>query len=369
MLDHGLFLGPFYIEYVDILWTLLALALVFPLGIFYGKRLAAQGLNMDTAFQKGARPWVFLFGFLALSGLLAAVYKLPTWFSPYTLAFLEPFSWTLAKSGAVFLAGAAIPLGQASGRRQDLLAMGVLALICTLGVQYTQGVFLRPLDLKEIKPRLASDGSILQSTNVTCTAAAFANALQLFGIPATEAETARVLGTRNSGTSIYQLLSRVEPYGLYAHYVSIRPRHVVRMNRPTLVSIQLGPITHSILAYTYSPDYIGVIDPISGKARYNYENYLKKLERPEGVVLTQAPVPQISAGAPRYQIEALQKILQQEGYLTNVNGEWDAATQAAVAQFQQAFELPATGQADTQTWLLLTGPYQGLLGQKQAALQ
>ncbi|HEY9839495.1 MAG: peptidoglycan-binding protein [Candidatus Sericytochromatia bacterium] len=353
----GFYLGPLFLAWSDLLLTLLLLCAILPLGWFYGRRLARRGLDMNTAFEKGPRAWIVLLGFLGLCVMIGVIYRLPHAFSPGLLAILEPASWLAAKSGAVFLAAMAVPLGQ--GRRRAVMAAGLLGSFCVLAVIGLQGWFVRPISQKEIFVRIGSDGSILQSTGVTCTAAAFANALRLFGIEASEAESARVLGTRDSGTTDRQLLSGAHYYGLFAHYVSVRPQHVVRMNRPALVSFDLKVILHSILVYGHdAKGNLLIVDPISGKGKLTPKQYAGKLKINDGVVLTDRPVPELTPDSPKFLIHRVQTILQTEGYLASVSDTYDGAMTEAVKAFQSHWQLPASGRIDDQTWLLLTGPYE-----------
>ncbi|MGE3726242.1 MAG: cysteine peptidase family C39 domain-containing protein [Candidatus Sericytochromatia bacterium] len=354
-MSNGLMMGPIYLQIQDLWLTLLALALVFPLGWKYGQTLAKQGLNLDTAFQKGLRKWVFLFGFLAICALIALVYKFPYLLNPWLLGYLEPATWLAAKGGALFLAGMASPLGRAS-KRGEVLALYFLAGLSTLGIQGLQGYFLRPIAPHTLFERFSSDGAILQSTNVSCTAAALANALRLFEIEASEKEVARILGTRDSGTTQIQLLNGLSRFGLFGHYVSVLPEHLARMQRPALVSIDLFVITHSILALgSDAKGNILIIDPVSGKGKLTPEQFHKKLKEPMGVVLTDRPLPPIDRDSPTFLINQLQTILVREKHLKKRNLIWDQATEKAIKDFQRHWRIPATGQVDAQTWLLLSG--------------
>lgn len=352
----GFTLGPLFIAWFDLALTALMLAVVIPLGMLYGKRLAARGLNLNTAFEKGPRAWIVIFGFLALCGLIGLTYRLPHLLTPAALGLLEPGSWLVARAGAVFLAAMAAPLAGGSGGRQVRQA-ALLGAVCVIAVTGLQGWFLRPIAQKQIWARHARDGSILQSTSVTCTAAAFANALRQFGIEASEAESARVLGTRDSGTSQAQLINGARHYGLFAHYVSVRPEHVARMNRPAIVSVDLRVIMHSILVYGHDPKgNLLVVDPISGKGKLSPQRYLDQLKVREGVVLTDRPLPEVNADSPAFLIRRAQAVLVAEGYLKQANGVYDAAMSAAVSTFQRHWQLPVSGHIDDTTWLLLTGP-------------
>lgn len=354
---HGVVLGPVFLAWSDLGLTLALLVLVIPLGWLYGRRLARQGLDLNSAFETGPRGWILLLGFLGVCLGIGMIYRMPSLFSPEVMGWLEPASWLTAKSGAVFLAAMAVPLG--GSQRLQVLGVSVLGGFCVLALLGLQGWLLRPVSPSEIYVRQARDGSILQSTSVTCTAVALANALRLFGIEASEAETARILGTRDSGTTQLQLLKGVQAYGLSAHYVSVRPEHLVRMNRPAIVSIDLHVILHSILVYGHdAKGNLLTIDPMAGKGKLTPQQYLGKLKTSEGVVLTDRPLPDVHPESPRFLIEQVQGILHREGYLKDVNGQFDFAMVEALKAFQAHWQLPARGVMDAQTWLLLTGPDQ-----------
>ena len=181
-----------------------------------------------------------------------------------------------------------------------------------------------------------------------------------FDIEASEQEVARILGTRKTGTTEYQVLNGVKRYGLFGHFVSVKAQHLARIKRPAVVSVMLPQgILHSILVYDAdAKGNLEVIDPLAGKGKYVPERYQKMLERPEGVVLTDAPIPTINRRSPRYQIAFLQGALQAEQYLTQISGVWDQDTQSAVKKFQTDYALQATGEVDQLTWLMITGPHQ-----------
>lgn len=147
-------------------------------------------------------------------------------------------------------------------------------------------------------------------------------------------------------------------YGLYGHFVAVDARYLSRMQRPAVVSVILPQgIVHSILAYDSDQQgNVWVIDPLAGKGKYTSESYQKKLERPQGVVITDRALPELHAQSPRFQIVELQAPLHQEGYLEQMSGSWDPETIEAVKRFQGEYDLPVTGKVDALTWLLITGP-------------
>lgn len=346
-------IGPLPVNVLDILLMLVAAVICIPLGWLYGKSLAAKGLNFDTAFQQGARQWGVLAVFLGVCALIAGVHQFPHQLNPAWQAFLEPVSWLLAKSGALFLAGMAYPLGK-NGKGHDVWMVYSLALISTLGIQAIQTYLLRPLPASQMFVRISRDGSILQSSNVSCSAAALANGLRLFGIDSSEKEVARILGTRISGTSQYQLLQGIQRYGLYGYFVSVLPEHLAQIQRPAIVSIDLQVIAHSILVTgTDAKGNLKIIDPMSGTGKLSSAQFRKKLKDTRGIIITDKEIPHIDSHSPAFLIKDLQQHLNQAGLAVTASGIWDLATEQALRDFQSRWKLPVTGRIDELSYLLL----------------
>jgi hypothetical protein len=68
----------------------------------------------------------------------------------------------------------------------------------------------------------------------------------------------------------------------------------------------------------------------------------------------------VNAESPRFLQKQVQEILLHEKYLKERPSNWDNSTRAALKAFQIQWKIPATGQVDDLTWLLLTGPRQKL---------
>lgn len=340
------------------LFTLMAAAAVAPLGYLYGYQLKKAGFNVDSVFQKGLRGWFFLFGFMVLMGALIICTRYPRLLAPAIMVYFEPLTWVLIQMALLFMGVLAWPLSHNKPRFYAWTLL-VFALLGMGSIQQLYFYFNRPVDPKSIRVRISTDGVILQSTNVTCTAAALVNALRLFNIQTTEKEGARVLRTRDSGTTDIQLLHGVRQYGIYGYYVPVTPLYMHRLNRPAIISINLLVIWHSILVYGHdAKGNFKIIDPAAGLGVYTPAVYQKKLVQTEGVVLTEHPIPTITADSPAHLLTPLQQILKQEGYLTHVNGLYDEAMTTAIKAFQQQFKLKSTGFVDELTYLLLTGPTQ-----------
>lgn len=357
-------LGPFYFTLGDLLWTGACVLGAWLLGQRYGARLAQQGLSLENVLSTGRRPWLFLVSFLSLCGGVAAVYKLPPgYLHPYWLGVFEPLSWALTKSAPVFLMAMAFGLKpQGKKQRQELKTLALLTGVALVGIQAVQSPFVRPIDPKTIQVRKAKDGSVLQSTNVTCTAATLANGLAFYGIETTEAESASRLGTRRSGTALHQVLSGVSHYGMVATAVQATPDQLIRLRRPTVVSVWLmGDILHSILVY--GGDAHGnlfIIDPMSGKATYSQKHYLKQAARSYQLVLTPEEVPEIGPHSSKQQLREVQLALHEQGFSTPQDGLWSTELSLAIRQFQRQQGLPEQGRLDPLSWLVLTGPRQGI---------
>ncbi len=348
-------MGFIYLTARDLIGILLGSAFAFGAGLLYGRHLVKKNLTLESAFQQGPRAWGILLGFLGICLAIGMVYKIPDAFHPRWLEILEPLSWLAAQTSACFLAGMAFPLARVQNKTGEAFAMLGLAVLAITGVQAVKTPFVRPIYTELKQPRIASDGSILQNHNATCTAAALANALQHHGKSVSEKEVAQVLGTRRTGTSQYQLLNGVEHYQLYPHYVPVKAEYMAKIKVPTVVSVHLpGGILHSIMIYDHDQKgNLMVVDPMSGKGKYSPERYTKDQASQYGVAITAQPLPELSNTTPSDTVTEIQKQLMARGLLTAPSGRWGKDSRAALSAFQQQQQLPVTGELDALTWLVL----------------
>lgn len=340
------------------LLTLLTMALAAGLGYVYGRHLSQHGITGATIFR-GARGWVFLVTFMALCGLLQVITAKPDLWSPEVSSRVELWGWGVIKLLVVFMAAMAFPLSRQDVRRSPVLVCAV-SLLCVLLIQVAENYTFVPVFTQLKGPRLASDGSILQSSSVTCTPSVLANLLPVFGLSSSEKECARLLGTKRFGTTMTELMNGVRKFGLYGYYVSSAPYHLRRMNRPAVLSVTLTWINvlHSVALYKNLPDSkFLIIDPSVGKVEYTQEKLSKLLRDKKAVILCDRPIVRIDQESPRQLVENTQRILMQEKYLSTITGLYDEYTVQAVKAFQAHWQINPTGDVDDLTYLLLTGPY------------
>lgn len=272
-------------------WSCILIAL--PLGHRYGKRLRQQGKNLQTAYE-GPAAWLILGLFLASLLTLMLGLRFSYLFPVVLGAYLEPLSWGLIQATLAFLALSALPLS--TQRRQGILAVwsGLLAIAL---VQFAEAWVNQPYPQQQLFDRRARDGSILQSANVTCSAAALANALQELGTPTNEAEAARVLGTRRSGTSDYQLLQGAYTFGLNPQVVQVSAQALQKLltgqstapkdvKSAVIVTVDLFHLRHSVLidGVDSKGNLLGV-DPTAGRVVYTPQRLDQMLLSPRGIQL------------------------------------------------------------------------------------
>lgn len=338
--------------------TLLAMVLAAGLGYTYGKYLGQRGITVATVFQ-GARGWVFLVSFMALCGLMQVITAKPDLWSPEVSSRVELWGWGIIKLLVVVIGAMAFPLSKPRAQRHPLLIAGI-SLVCVLAVQTAENYIFVPVFTQLKEPRRGADGSILQSSNVTCTPSSLANLLPIFGLASNEKECARLLGTKRFGTTVTELISGARKFGLYGYYVSSSPDHLRRMNRPAVLTVipKWIKVLHSIALYKNLPDgKFLIIDPLQGQGKYTAQQLSQLLADKKAVIFCDRPLVRIDQESPGYLVERVQRILQQEKYLAGITGAFDEPTIQAVKAFQTHWQIYASGDMDDLTYLLLTGPY------------
>lgn len=156
-------------------------------------------------------------------------------------------------------------------KRDVLLVGGGLLVLHCAAVGWVMG---RPSDLLgTVRP----DGVCLQTSGYSCSAAAAASLLHLYGVAATEREMAELCvtcnaGQREGGTTHSGILR-----GLRIKLGSARRARVTRptyetLPQPSMVGIKLSPtLTHSILVLRVTPTEVSVMDPLYGRGTMRRE--------------------------------------------------------------------------------------------------
>lgn len=112
--------------------------------------------------------------------------------------------------------------------------------------------------------RRTQAADVRQTTARTCGPAALATLCQYRGIPATEAEIARLAGTTARGTSMWGLLRAAEQKGLAAEACRLTLGELRHAPKPALLFLRPG---HFVLVTETGTDGVTVLDPSIGKRR------------------------------------------------------------------------------------------------------
>lgn len=306
----------------------------FLFGYLYGKSLKNKNIDVDNIFVDFKRKTIFLglliFIFLFLVFITKFSYLFPT---DIVLFMNNGFGKVLIMS-ILFLAGVSIPLSTNKPKHYSPIIIS-FALFCIVFVKYIESYIFYPVYKEITFTKIAKDGSILQTTNDTCTAASLANVLKTFKINSTEKECARILGTNRFGTSHAQLLKGLNKFGLTGYEISSSPENINRVNKVMIVSIWFTGIRHSIVIY--GKDDKGnllAINPINGKETYSQASLKKIIADDLAIVILEKPIINIDENSPEIFIRQIQQVLKKEKYLSLVNGQYDFDTINSIKSFQ-----------------------------------
>lgn len=251
-----------------------------PLGYVYGRKMRFQGKYLDSAYA-GWRSWLILGLFLLAMLLLMLAMRLPYAFPIVIGAYMEPLGWGLIQGTIAFLAASALPLS--NQRRQAMLFIWV-GLFAVALIQAAELWVNQPFPQDKLFERRAEDGSILQSSNVTCTAAALANALEGFDYDSSEKEVARILGTRRSGSTDDQVLKGIAAFGLKSRVVPVSAQQLGALDKPVMITVDLHGLRHSVvITGNDAKGNLRGIDPTAGRVVYTPQRLDKLLISQRGI--------------------------------------------------------------------------------------
>lgn len=267
---------------------LLELIVAAAAGLQYGRRLARHGLTIDDVFRTGTRAWVVLILLLAPISTAMILFKRTDLLNPEAMLAIQHGCWDLVACLAVFLGTMGLPLSPAplKYQRAGIMAVTICAVFLLLRIEAS--VFAPVYDQMGSEKR-APDGSILQTLPTSCTAAALANALPLFGLRGSEFECAKAIGTTRFGTTVGDLTRGLPQLGLSGEYVAARPQDLAHANRPTLLTVWSCGARHSVLWKGVGSNGAHVIiDPLVGRIRLSTAALQGMLASSHGVQLRTA---------------------------------------------------------------------------------
>lgn len=236
---------------------LFAATLLFPIAAW---RLAQHSRRLALSVASAS--------LLALLGFVVAQREpgwVARWIEHTDLAVLLPSAGAVP---AVALLAAIGPLA-APRLRRALLALTV----CLGGYCVWDASRLLQAPAQELARENLPVDVFYQSTPWSCAPAAAVSLVRSLGIPANEAELARLMHTRpHRGTgdlqAQYGLARKLEPYGRTAHLRNITWQQLVASGGRALVPVSFGPFdTHMIAVLDADLWSATVVDPITGPQR------------------------------------------------------------------------------------------------------
>lgn len=333
---------------LEALITLLLGGLAFRWGMRLGRVLLKKGATANDLFKgKPAVSLLFLGLYIAL--LLLALNVPQMQVLPLEWRFYGmQVTWTVMRVLLLGFCGLAFTVSWRTARSQ-VAAIVLLGVIGVAGFSTAEGYFLAPIH-RELHNNLQPNGVFKQTSMSSCAPAAMATVLRRWGIEATESSVAKLAGTSRLGTSMPQLIVGVRELGMDGVELSPRWEQMRQINRPGVLGVWLidgsRMLPHAVALLEMTEDQVAIGDSASGKIFVLNRAQFARIWRHQYVPVFRADevtlTPQQAAD-----------YLTQAGYLGAPTRDFNSA----LRRFQYNMNLPETGELDTKTALLLSGPF------------
>lgn len=335
---------------LEIASTTLLGGLAFWWGLRFGRILLRRGATANDLFKGKTSISLAFLGLYV--GLLLLVLYVPQWhwFPLEWRAAGMRVTWTAMRVMLLGVCGTAAIVSWQTVRVQ-VLAVALLGLLGMGSFVAAETYLLAPI-YPSLADNLRPNGIFQQTSSSSCAPSAMATVLRKWGIDATESIVAKFAGTSRLGTSMPQLIVAARKLGLDGvELTDTTWEQMQRMNRPGVLASWLfsdngrkSPHAIALLALTH--DTATIADPAWGKIyRLNRSQFARiwrreyvPFFRPEEAILSTTQV---------------RDYLTRLGYLKPSQGNLKKALQ----RFQAIAGLQPSGKLDSQTALLLSGPF------------
>lgn len=329
--------------------TLLLGGLLFRWGMRFGRMMLRRGATAHDLF-KGKNGLSLLFLGLYVALLLSAL-NIPQLqiFPLEWRVYGMQITWTLMRVMLLGFCGLAFIISWKTARTQ-VVAVLLLGLLGLGGFSAAESYFLAPI-ADELHDNLQPHGVFKQTSMSSCAPAALATVLQRWGITtATESSVARLAGTSRLGTSMPQLIMAARELGLDGVELSPTWEQMMRINRPGVLGVWLldgmRKLPHAVALLAINAEYVAIADPARGKIYALDRSQFAQIWRQQYVSIFRPSQGVLTS-------EQAADYLKRLGY-----GSLSPSNlPPAVRQFQKANGLPETGTLDTETVLMMTGPF------------
>lgn len=253
-------------------------ALILALAAVTGWRLALAKLRQipDLTVDNAVAKLPVLFSAIGLAVilmvpilLLGYYYQRLLWFLPFWLQYWSAgLVWAFYAAAFMFVGAFVLTLAFRTGHRQrkGLVVLMITGLAAFL---VSQDMFTSSIAGK-LTDDILPDGTVLQTSGVSCAAASGANVARLLGQrQVREAEVALAMGTSRSGTSMPQVVVGMRAFGIECTPVALQAGEIDRLTTPAILFVDhpaTGPEGHAMVLIKREADgRFRVIDPLYGR--------------------------------------------------------------------------------------------------------
>lgn len=258
------------------------------LGRSYGRRLRKLGCNVDTAFS-GVRGRIVFGLMIGCTAALLILSKTTDVLPPDTTTLLNQAAWGITKGFLAFLGAMSVPLSSDRGitRRANYV---VLTLAGLMLVQRAEAYVFSPIFPAINQDRRAPGGYVLQTQDMSCTAASLANLLSFYKLRTTEYSCAKAMGTTRFGSTTGDLVRGIRHFGFQAIEVAADPVQLRTLGRPAILSVWNSNMRHSVVWTGQRDDGTQIIiDPLSGRKEVPGPELWRSLSSSRAITVTRPP--------------------------------------------------------------------------------
>ncbi|UBF28892.1 hypothetical protein K9N68_14240 [Kovacikia minuta CCNUW1] len=328
--------------------TLLLGGLLFRWGMRFGRVMLRKGATANDLFKgKTAISLLFLGLYVALIVLALNVPQMQVLPLEWRIYGMQ-VTWTIMRVILLGFCGLAFTVSWKTARSQ-VIAVILIGLLGLGGFSTAEAYFLAPI-YSELHDNLQPNGVFKQTSMSSCAPSALATVLRRWKINATESSVAKLAGTSRLGTSMPQLIEAARDLDMDGIELSPTWEQMVRINRPGVLGVWLidgsRKLPHAVALLAINQEQAAIGDPARGKIYILNRSQFAEIWR-------QQYVPIFRRGETAITHSQAMDYLRRSGFLNQSRPDF----KESLMQFQKVQEIKPTDYLDTQTTLLLMGPY------------
>jgi predicted double-glycine peptidase len=334
---------------IEAIFTLVLGWFAFRWGMRFGRVLLRRGATANDLFKGNtAISLLFLGLYLGLVVLALNVPQMQVFPLQWRIYGMQ-ITWTILRVALLGFCGLAFIVSWKTARSQ-MIAVVLIGLLGIGGFSSAEAYFLAPI-YSELVDNLQPNGVFKQTSMSSCAPSALATVLRRWNMSATEPGVAKLASTSRLGTSMPQLIGAARKLRMDGIELSPTWEQMQRINRPGVLGVWLidgaRKLPHAMALLAMNDQLMAIGDPARGKILIMDRAQFAEIWREEYVpIFRQGETAITGTQAADY--------LKRSGFLNQSSLK---INQEAIQQFQQAMAIKPTGYLDTQTTLLLMGPY------------